>query len=169
MAKNYYQTTKVVKVKTPDKVTVNGQFNNSKVVNVESPTKVTVRAPGVAGPAGPAGSMIRSGPGLPSNLIGNVGDMWLNTTTSIIYGPKLITGWPTNPLFEGLNKDLLGQVYEIPSPASVWEIQHDLGYNPNATCIDTAGTVVEGDTSYPNENLMVISFIGAVAGKAYLS
>ena len=55
MAKNYYQTTKVVKVKTQDKVTVNGQFNNSKVVNVESPTKVTVRAPGVAGPAGPAG------------------------------------------------------------------------------------------------------------------
>ncbi len=169
MAKPYYQTTKVVKVKTSDKVTVNGQFNNSKVVNVESPTKVVVRAPGVGGPAGPQGSMIRSGPGLPSNLIGNVGDMWLNTNTSIIYGPKSNTGWPTEPLFEGMNKNLLGQVYEVPSPANIWEIQHNLGYNPNATVIDTAGTVVEGDISYPNENLMVIQFIGAVSGKAYLS
>jgi len=149
MSKSYYQTT--------------------KVVTVSSPNKVTIRSAGTAGPAGPAGTRILTGPGLPSSVIGNVGDMWLNTNTSIIYGPKSNTGWPTEPLFEGMNKNLLGQVYEIPSPANIWEIQHDLGYNPNATVIDTAGTVVEGDISYPNENLMVIQFIGAVSGKAYLS
>jgi len=150
MAKAYYQTTKVVKVTEPNKVVIR---SNSAA----------------SGAKGDPGAQILSGPGLPSSLIGNVGDMWLNTTTSIIYGPKSNTGWPTDPLFEGMNRDLLGQVYSIPSPASVWEIQHDLGYNPNATCIDTAGTVIEGDISYPNENLMVISFIGAVSGKAYLS
>jgi hypothetical protein len=150
MAKTYYQTTKVVKVVEPNKVVIR---SNSTV----------------AGQKGDPGTQILSGPGLPSNLIGNVGDMWLNTSTSIIYGPKTNTGWPTTPLFEGFDKNLLGQVYSIPSPANVWEIQHDLGYNPNATCIDTAGTVIEGDISYPNENLMVISFIGAVSGKAYLS
>jgi len=149
MSKSYYQTT--------------------KVVTVSSPNKVTIRSAGTAGPAGPAGTKILSGPGLPSSVIGNVGDMWLNTNTSEIYGPKTEAGWPSGVLFTGMDTSLLGQVYDIPSPASVWEIQHDLGYNPNATCIDTAGTVIEGDISYPNENLIVIQFIGAVSGKAYLS
>jgi hypothetical protein len=150
MAKNYYQTTKVVKVTEPNKVVIR---SNSTV----------------AGQKGDPGTQILSGPGQPSSLIGQVGDMWLNTTTKIIYGPKTNLGWPTTPLFEGFNTALLGQVYSIPTPATVWEIQHDLGYNPNATCIDTAGTVIEGDISYPNENLMVIQFIGNVSGKAYLS
>jgi hypothetical protein len=150
MAKTYYQTTKVVKVTEPNKVVIRSNSTAS-------------------GPKGDPGTQILSGPGMPSSLVGNVGDMWLNTLTSIIYGPKTNTGWPTTPLFEGFDKNLLGQVYDIPSAANVWEIQHDLGYNPNATCIDSAGTVIEGDISYPNENLMVIQFIGAVSGKAYLS
>ena len=54
MAKAYYQTTKVVKV-TDEK-------------------KVVVKAPGVAGPKGDAGTQILTGPGFPSNLIGKVGD-----------------------------------------------------------------------------------------------
>jgi len=150
MAKTYYQTTKVVKVVEPNKVVIR---SNSAA----------------SGSKGDPGTQILSGPGLPSSLIGNVGDLWLNTQTSIIYGPKTNTGWPNAPLFEGMNKDLLGQVFSIGQPAEVWEIQHNLGYNPNATCIDTAGSVIEGEISYPNENLIVISFIGAVSGKAYLS
>jgi hypothetical protein len=149
MAKSYYQTTKVVKVTDQN--------------------KVVIRATGLAGPKGNPGTQILSGPGLPSSLIGNFGDMWMDTNTNIIYGPKTNQGWPSKPLFEGMNTALLGQVFIISKPASAWEIHHNLGYNPNATCIDTAGTVVEGDISYPNENLMVISFIGAVSGKAYLS
>lgn len=150
MAKAYYQTTKVVKVVEPNKVVIRSNAT-------------------VSGAKGDPGTRILSGPGLPSSLIGNVGDMWLNINTKIIYGPKSNTGWPAQALFEGFNTSLLGQVFTIGTPADMWEIQHDLGYNPNATCIDTAGTVIEGEISYPNENTIVLRFIGAVSGKAYLS
>ena len=149
MSKSYYQTTKTVKVVEKD--------------------KVVVRNPGVAGPKGDPGTQILTGPGLPSNLIGKVGDLYVDTLSKITYGPKLITGWPTAPLFEAFNRNLLGQVFDIPSPSSTWEIHHNLGYNPNATCIDSAGNVIEGDISYPNENTIVIEFIGGSSGKAYLS
>ena len=52
---------------------------------------------------------------------------------------------------------------------STWTIVHGLQFIPNITVVDSAGTVVEGDYSYPNENTIVATFIGSFAGKAYLS
>jgi hypothetical protein len=160
MAKSYYQTTKTVKVVSKD--------------------KVIVKAPGASGPKGDPGTQIFTGPGFPSNLIGKVGDLYTDTLSKTVYGPKTISGWPQIALFESFNRDLLGQVFNV-SPQQVnievidgvtygkWIIHHGLGYNPNATCIDTAGTVIEGEISYPDENTIVLRFIGAVSGKAYLS
>jgi len=150
MPKQYYQTTKVVTVKETDKVVVRSNAT-------------------VTGAKGDPGTSFLTGPGLPSNLVGRVGDVWVDTNTRIVYGPKTTNGWPTDILFEGFNHNLLGQVFNIPNAASEWQIQHDLGYHPNATCIDTAGTVIEGEISYPDENTIVLRFIGAVSGKAYLS
>ena len=149
MAKTYYQTTKVVKV-TDEK-------------------KVVVKAPGVAGPKGDAGTQILTGPGMPSNLIGKIGDLYIDTNSKITYGPKTIDGWSTTPLFEAFNRDLLGQVFNVGTASDTWEIQHGFGYNPNATTLDSSGQVIEGDISYPDENTIVIRFIGATMGKAYLS
>lgn len=161
MAKTYYQTTKVVKVTEPNKVVIR---SNSAA----------------SGAKGDPGTQILTGPGVPSSLIGRVGDLYIDSTSKIVYGPKTNTGWPTQVLFEGFNRDLLGQVFTISSSQvntevisnityGTWHIQHNLGYNPNATCIDTAGTVIEGEVSYPDENTIVLRFIGAVTGKAYLS
>ena len=169
MAKAFYQTTKQVKVVAKDKVVVK-----------DSADKVIIKNPGIAGPKGDPGTNILSGPGSPSNIVGKVGDFWLDTNTQIIYGPKIISGWPDTVLFEGFNRDLLGKVFNIPLSAveisvvngvtyGTWNIQHDLGYNPNATTIDSSGRVIEGDISYPNENTIVIRFIGASSGNAYLS
>lgn len=160
MSKPYYQTTKVVKVVEKD--------------------KVIVRAPGVAGPKGDPGTQILTGPGLPSNLIGKIGDLYTDTLSKIVYGPKTINGWPQTPLFEAFNRDLLGQVFNVSlqqvntevidnTTYGTWNIQHGLGYYPNATCIDSSGRNIEGEVSYPNENTIVIRFIGATSGKAYLS
>ena len=149
MAKTYYQTTKVVKV-TDEK-------------------KVVVKAPGVAGPKGDAGTQILTGPGFPSSLMGKIGDLYVDTVSKITYGPKTINGWPTEPLFEVFNRDLLGQVFNVGVASDTWEIEHGLGYNPNATTISSDGTVIEGDISYPDENTIVIRFIGVTTGKAYLS
>jgi len=160
MAKSYYQTTKTVKVVSKD--------------------KVIVKAPGVSGPKGDPGTQILTGPGFPSNLIGKVGDLYTDTSSKIVYGPKTISGWPQIALFEAFNRDLLGQVFNVSLQQvntevidnvtyGTWNIQHGLGYNPNATCIDSSGRVIEGEISYPNENTIVLRFIGATSGKAYLS
>ena len=160
MSKSYYQTTKTVKVVEKD--------------------KVIVRNPGLAGPKGDPGTQILTGPGVPSNLIGKVGDLYIDTVSKTTYGPKLSTGWPPAPLFEAFNRDLLGQVFSVSLNQNTeiqkgdityyrWAIQHNLGYNPNATCIDSAGDVIEGDVSYPDENTIYLDFIGATSGKAYLS
>lgn len=60
-------------------------------------------------------------------------------------------------------------VYTQNTPSSEWTIVHNLEFVPNITVVDTAGSVVEGDYSYPNENTIIATFIGGFAGKAYLS
>ena len=160
MAKSYYQTTKTVKVVSKD--------------------KIIVKAPGVAGPKGDPGTQILTGPGFPSNLIGKIGDLYTDTLSKIVYGPKTNSGWPQLALFESFNRDLLGQVFSVSLQQvnqevineityGTWNINHGLGYHPNATCIDSSGRVIEGEISYPDENTIVLRFIGATSGKAYLS
>lgn len=54
-------------------------------------------------------------------------------------------------------------------PANPWVINHNLGFYPNATVLDSANSVVEGDITYPSPNQMQILFSGAFSGVAYLS
>ena len=63
----------------------------------------------------------------------------------------------------------LGYVFNQTSPSNLWTIIHGLDFVPNITVVDSAGSVVEGDYSYPNENTVIATFAGAFAGKAYLS
>jgi hypothetical protein len=63
----------------------------------------------------------------------------------------------------------LSYVHNQVSPESTWTISHGLRFIPNLTIIDSAGSVVEGSYSYPNENTVVATFSNAFAGKAYLS
>ena len=53
-------------------------------------------------------------------------------------------------------------------PSSVWTINHNLGGEPTAVVLDSAGTQCEGTFSYPSKNQMVITFTGAFAGTAYV-
>lgn len=53
-------------------------------------------------------------------------------------------------------------------PASVWTINHNLGGNPTAVVLDSAGTQCEGTFSYPTLNQMVITFTSAFSGTAYI-
>ena len=63
----------------------------------------------------------------------------------------------------------ISYVFTQGSPSETWTIVHGLEFIPNITVVDSAGSVVEGDYSYPNENTIIATFIGAFAGKAYLS
>jgi hypothetical protein len=64
---------------------------------------------------------------------------------------------------------VVSYVFNQPNPQSTWNITHGLSFVPNITVVDSAGTVVEGDYSYPDENTVIATFVGAFAGKAYLS
>lgn len=60
-------------------------------------------------------------------------------------------------------------VHTQASPASVWTIDHNLGFYPNVTVIDTLGRVVEGEEAYPTVNRVVLTFSAAFSGAAYVS
>ena len=55
------------------------------------------------------------------------------------------------------------------SPASTWTITHNLGYRPNISVIDSAGSQVEGEAVWTSTNSLTITFSGAFSGVAYLS
>lgn len=69
----------------------------------------------------------------------------------------------------------LGQISYIHTqavPESTWTVVHNLGFVPNITVVDSAGSVVEGSYSYPSGSettTAVLNFSGAFSGKAYLS
>jgi hypothetical protein len=54
-------------------------------------------------------------------------------------------------------------------PLSTWTIDHNLGRYPSIEIIDSSGRLVEGDVTYPSANRIVVAFIGAFAGLAYLN
>jgi len=59
--------------------------------------------------------------------------------------------------------------YTQGSPASTWNITHNLGYRPRVSVIDSGNSLVEGDISYPTVDTMVLTFSAAFSGVAYLS
>lgn len=63
----------------------------------------------------------------------------------------------------------LSYVHTQSVSSSVWTIVHGLQFVPNITVVDSAGSVVEGYYSYPDENTIIATFSGGFTGKAYLS
>lgn len=64
-----------------------------------------------------------------------------------------------------------GQIFYVHTqaqPAAVWTINHNLGGQPTAVVLDSAGTQCEGTFSYPSANQMVITFSSAFTGTAYI-
>jgi hypothetical protein len=50
-----------------------------------------------------------------------------------------------------------------------WTINHNLGYYPNVTVVDSAKREVVGDVEYINTNTIQITFSSAFSGEAYCS
>lgn len=63
----------------------------------------------------------------------------------------------------------ISYIHVQPTPASVWNITHNMGFNPNVTVVDSGGSVAEGDIAYPSLNTVRLTFSGAFSGTAYLS
>ena len=122
---------------------------------------------GTSGPQGARGTGILNGTTAPNSNLGIIGDFYLNTSNMNLYGPKTESGWGSPTDLVG-NQEL-GYVHIQEVASATWNITHGLGFTPNITVVDTAGTVVEGSYNYPNSNTVVLTFIGAFSGRAYLS
>jgi hypothetical protein len=83
--------------------------------------------------------------------------------------PTLIVLGDSGPQGPPGGVQTLGYVFNQGVPSSQWTIVHGLDFIPNITVVDSAGSVVEGDYSYPDDNTVITTFVGAFAGKAYLS
>lgn len=79
------------------------------------------------------------------------------------------TSGPQGPMGPEGPSQVVSYVHIQSLPSSIWTIEHNLDFIPNITVVDTAGSVVEGDYSYPDENTVIATFSGGFAGKAYLS
>lgn len=53
--------------------------------------------------------------------------------------------------------------------SDTWVIPHNLGFHPNLTVQDSAGTIYEGEITYTNLNSLTVTFSAAFSGTAYLS
>ena len=53
--------------------------------------------------------------------------------------------------------------------ASTWTINHNLGFNPAVSVVDSGENVVIGDVTYISTNTLSVSFTASFGGKAYLS
>lgn len=95
-----------------------------------------------------------------------------NVSVNITENPVIVelgvTG-PQGPQGEGVSLAEVSYIHNQPSASTTWTINHNLGFYPNITVVDSSGNVVEGSYSYPNETTIIASFSGAFSGKAYLS
>lgn len=63
----------------------------------------------------------------------------------------------------------LNFVFDQPTPAATWLVNHSLGKYPAVSIVDSAGTVVYGNVTYVNLNQVQIDFTAAFSGKAYFN
>lgn len=63
----------------------------------------------------------------------------------------------------------ISYVHDQGMPSNTWTIQHNLGFYPNVTVVDSSGTVVEGAPDYVDSNTLILTFSAGFSGLAYLS
>jgi hypothetical protein len=81
-------------------------------------------------------------------------------------GPAGPSGPAGPPGPEGVDATYLHQQLV---PAATWTIDHGLGKEPSVTVIDSGGSVVIGDVSYPTLNRVVLIFSAPFGGRARLN
>jgi len=60
-------------------------------------------------------------------------------------------------------------VHDQVVPSDTWTIHHNLGIRPNVTVVDSAGSLQVGEPEYVDANTLVIRYVAAFAGTAYVS
>jgi hypothetical protein len=78
-----------------------------------------------------------------------------NTVTAITQGPQGPSGGAAF-------------VYLQATPATVWTINHNLGYRPSVELLDAGSQEIDGEVAHPSVNQTVVTLNPASAGLARL-
>ena len=129
----------------------------------------TQGATGAQGPAGLQGLQGSSGPQGVQGTDG--GGVTTQQLANAIAGAALGS---TDDLPEGVvNKyfttSRVAYVHTQGAASNTWNVTHNLGFYPNVTVQDSAGTIYEGEITYTNSVSLTVTFSSAFSGKAYLS
>lgn len=125
-------------------------------------TQGVVVSVSAAGPRGPRGLQ---------GVQGASGGISLQTLSDAIQGAALGS---TDDLSEG-STNLYFRVNRVAYThtqgvaSATWTVNHGLGFYPNLTVQDSAGTIYEGEITYTNSDSLTVTFSSAFSGKAYLS
>jgi hypothetical protein len=127
------------------------------MTDVSGASDIVVVSTGEQGPPGIRGNSVISSPNMPTATIGMNGDMYLDTTTSIMYGPKAAGQWPSigTPLVgpTGLPGNTL--LYGITAPSN------SIG-NDGDFYINTAAWLIYGPKNSGSWPATGVSIVGPV-------
>jgi hypothetical protein len=54
-------------------------------------------------------------------------------------------------------------------PSAAWTVPHGLGKRPSVVVVDSAGSLVEGEVAYPDDDTVVLTFSASFSGTAHLN
>lgn len=126
---------------------------------------------GVQGPLGAQGATGAGVQGVQGVQGAAGGGATLQDISDAIQGAALSS---TDDLSEGATNlyfrtDRVAYTHTQGVASTTWVINHGLGFFPNLTTIDSAGTIYEGEIAYTNSDSLTVTFSSAFSGKAYLS
>ena len=126
---------------------------------------------GPIGPVGPRGATGQPGQTGPPGATGPAGPTGADSTVPGPPGETGPQGEQGEPGPQGPAGTLEGAAYlhNQGVAAAVWVIQHNLGWYPNVTVVDSGGSTVEGDVTAASINQLQLTFSGAFTGVAFLS
>jgi hypothetical protein len=102
------------------------------------------------------------------------GDTWTFSVVTVdgsAPGTAPPVGEPVLVIFQPVGASIPGATYVHSQgvPSTVWVIDHDLGFYPNVSVVDSAGEQVEGEVDYISGTRVQVTFTAAFSGTAYLS
>jgi len=141
------------------------------VVVTENSNKVVISTQGTQGPRG---RTILNGNGVPAGNLGIEGDFYYDKLTTRFYGPKLLeTSWDgaTNYLLSTMTLTYPFSIGQVVNAGTYYyvEIEHNMGYHPNITVVNSAGDVLETGIDYNSINKITLLMAQPFGGTAYLS
>ena len=113
---------------------------------------------GLTGPQGPEGTTYVDPEPPPIPRV--QGHLWYDTDD------ETLDPFSWNELAD---KPALQYVHTQATPATTWNIIHNLGFFPSVTIVDSGGTEVLGDIQHQDAYTVIATFGAAFGGKAYLS